>query len=164
MHLLQERTSLEDRKICETCRMQKRCVPGADTKANDMTVLLGHQISCCHGSFFPTGAFCIPYFVRIAHLGFSPSRPQPPWLLPDLQGVRPVASGLGSLFTAGDGDDDDGVDPLVYVKPKDPLSARPQTSSSLSKVRVVRSRRGCFLLQFAVHLQICALLATPTCS
>lgn len=70
-----------------------------------------------------------------------------------VQGVRPVSSGLGSLFAPEE--DNDEVDPLVYVKPKDPLSAKPQTSSSLNKVRrcaehsrgsnaVLRSRRAYF--------------------
>lgn len=46
--------------------------------------------------------------------------------------MRQVTTGLGSLFNDA-GDDDDGNDPLVYVKPKDPST---QTAKPAVKVRV----------------------------
>jgi hypothetical protein len=52
------------------------------------------------------------------------------------QGVRPVQSALGSLFGGG-GDEDAGDDPLVYVKPKDPLMAKPVAAAApAAKVRL----------------------------
>lgn len=49
------------------------------------------------------------------------------------QGMRQVTTGLGSLFNDA-GDDDDGNDPLVFVKPKDPST---QAAKPAAKVRYV---------------------------
>lgn len=50
--------------------------------------------------------------------------------------MRPVASGLSSLFGPGGGaDDDDDGDPLVYARPKDPLARTSPTPAPVAKVR-----------------------------
>jgi hypothetical protein len=66
--------------------------------------------------------------------------------------MKPMASGLGSLFGSGGGADDADDDPLVYKKPRDPLSAAPASAPAPAKVRagtgrtravpVMRARKG----------------------
>ena len=54
------------------------------------------------------------------------------------QGMRQVTTGLGSLFNDA-GDDDDGNDPLVFVKPKDPST---QAAKPAAKVRNLKRHKA----------------------